>query len=310
MSDAVDDILLGIQARAAGDPARAIKMFTRALQKNPSSPDARALRGIAKLDLGQSTALYDLEAAAHQAPGWWHIQHMLGEGYLRMGSPGFAIVAFEQAAQLPNRPARVLNSLGAAYLQAYRYTDAIRTLQAAIWEVNPEFYPVAECNLGTALTRIGCVEQGLQHIGAALESDLDQKIYVSGYIQTMLYSERTARERYTDAVRYGRVFGLPARHPSAYRHDRLRVGLIGADFRDHPSGTNMRALVEHLDRGRFVLHGYMTAARRDDVTVWYQDHLDDFRVGSEDQLYPLIIEDEIDIPVSYTHLTLPTNREV
>ena len=46
-----------------------------------------------------------------------------------------------------------------------------------------------------------------------------------------------------------------------YRHDRIRVAYVSADFRDHPTAYLIAGLLERHDRARFEVHGYSIGPR-------------------------------------------------
>jgi predicted O-linked N-acetylglucosamine transferase (SPINDLY family) len=47
--------------------------------------------------------------------------------------------------------------------------------------------------------------------------------------------------------------------PGGYRHDRIRLGYLSADFRDHAMSDAIAELFERHDRSRFEIHGFCTS---------------------------------------------------
>lgn len=82
-----------------------------------------------------------------------------------------------------------------------------------------------------------------------------------------------------------------------YHHERLRVGYLSSDFREHPLACFLWALLREHDRAAFCLYCYagnrgdwMTEKMRAEVEVWRE-----ISNNSDEEIAELVRQDEIDI---------------
>jgi predicted O-linked N-acetylglucosamine transferase (SPINDLY family) len=92
-----------------------------------------------------------------------------------------------------------------------------------------------------------------------------------------------------------------------YRHERIRVGYLSADFRTHPVGMLMAGVFEHHDRGRIepiaFSYGLDDASSMRSRLAHSFERFHDVRSMSDASVASLIAENEIDILVDLTGLT-------
>lgn len=132
----------------------------------------------------------------------------------------------------------------------------------------------------------------------------DVRIY-SNYCYFMNYCEGVDQKTiYDETIRNVEIFSkrndqkTPVKTLRCDRKKSLRVGLVSADFRNHPGGVLSRAFVEYADRDAITIYCYSNNPAVDSITEvfihnaykWHQiDMLDD------QQVVDLIRQDEIDI---------------
>ena len=92
-----------------------------------------------------------------------------------------------------------------------------------------------------------------------------------------------------------------------YAHDRIRVGYLSSDFREHPVAYLTAGLFEHHDKSKFELNA-ISWARNDGSEVRRRieasfDRFVDVEAQSDDEVAALIRDLEIDILVDLTGLT-------
>ena len=100
------------------------------------------------------------------------------------------------------------------------------------------------------------------------------------------------------------------KHAGAWKHEnypnperRLRIGYVGADFRDHCQSLFTVPLFEHHDRERFEIVCYANVARPDELTQRIRNSVDHWRdtVGlGDDEVARQVRADRIDILVDLT----------
>lgn len=91
---------------------------------------------------------------------------------------------------------------------------------------------------------------------------------------------------------------LPA--PPHRKPGPLRVGFLSPDLREHSVAYFIRPIIEHLDRGRFVVACYMSCAQQDGVTERIRKASDlwrDVSLGTQAAIANCIRNDDIDVLV-------------
>ena len=86
--------------------------------------------------------------------------------------------------------------------------------------------------------------------------------------------------------------------PVRYRHQRLRVGYISPDFREHPVASLLYPLLKHHDKRKFEIYCYAANAKEDRVTELLRAEVDVWRCiaeASDAEAAERIRQDEIDI---------------
>lgn len=166
---------------------------------------------------------------------------------LAQGQPGRAAAELKHAAMLGARHAGVVANLGRALLATGEVGLAIETVRRAIGMAPniPELYS----NLLYAL-------------------HFDPKF--------------TPAERFAAARDWDKRFGHPPdlTEPSMRklgRGDRLRVGMVSADFRHHSVASCLEPLLQALDHDRIELTLYYVANEEDDVTRRFRGYADLWR---------------------------------
>src|SRR5205807_1060768 len=99
-----------------------------------------------------------------------------------------------------------------------------------------------------------------------------------------------------------------------YDHDRIRVGYLSADFRNHPVAQALPELLERHDRSRFVTVGLSIGHDdRSDVRARLTkafDHFHDVRLSSDIEVARLIRKLEVDILVKVAPYTEGSRLEI
>jgi protein O-GlcNAc transferase len=237
------------------------------------------------------------------------------EAYINLGNALQAQSEFEGAAisyskALALRPNDVdaLNNLGSAQRDLGRVDEAIDSFRRCI-AIRPDFH-VAHCNLGNALRDSGqvaaavasyrraveiCPTDTISHSNLAYAVHFDPDYDGAAILQENLRWNARHAAKLWDRTRSH----LNDRDPER----RLRIGYIGADFRDHCQSLFTIPLLSQHDRGQFEITCYANLPRPDSVTRQLMQYADRWRViaGRSDQAVADEIRvDGIDILVDLT----------
>jgi predicted O-linked N-acetylglucosamine transferase (SPINDLY family) len=261
--------------------------FTAAVGISPALHPAQLNLGIARRRLGRhEESLGPLRAALALAPAdvqaWDHLYNAL----MTLKRPQKAVEAF--LAWEPRAPASAelaLAGLTLSRLAGDREREAKYLDLCVRWPFPPAHSGFARLPLSVA-----------QYFDIATEGLL------------ALY------ERYAGIMASG-VFENYSGQLRRTRGDRVRVGYLSPDFRDHVMGRLMRHVFENHDAARFEVHAFSLAAERfeDAATAWFREHAVRFsNVSSlsDAQAARLIADHDLDILVDLAGHTQGSRPEI
>ena len=288
-------------------------------------------------------ALASYERARALRPDLTEAHNNLGNLLKEMGRLDEAVASFHKALTLAPDDAIIHNNLGAALHAMERSDEAVASYRRAL-AFDPD-YVEALCNLGDVLNAQGKRIEALAYFERAVALKPDDDLALAswfyekqhlcdwdGYREgetrarkggeppfslctgfTLLGISSTAQERLERIRRLAAQFTLPEtdlcpRQPPR-RHERIRLGYLSADFRQHAVAVLCAGLIEQHDRGEFEVIGYSYGPddgrplRRRLVRAF--DRFHDIAGLSHRRAAELIHADEVDILVDLTGYTGP-----
>lgn len=234
---------LGLMLQEAGDAPQAEENLVRALQLNPKMVEAHC---------------------------------NLGRLYLLTGRLAQAESSLRHALAIRPYLVEAHNNLAAVLRRSGRLLAAEASCRRAI-ELRPQFYE-AYTSLGAILNSMGRLSEAEVCLRRALELRPQYLEAHSSLLGNHTYSaHRSPHEDLEEACRYGRLVAARAEvRYTTWRADagaeRLRVGLVSADLREHPVGYFLEGLLAQIDRSRIELFGYPISSHGDALTSRLQPH--------------------------------------
>ena len=268
----------------------AVENYDRAVALRPDYADAHFNRGSALAEIGRfEEALDCFERVISLQPVRAGAHHGRANMLAQLKRYDRALEGYDQAVALdPGNPV-IFNNRGNALASLARRHDAIQSYERAL-ELKPD-YLEALINRGQTLSEIGRHEEALDCYAraAALNSEASQalpympgriacaKLHVcdwSDYEKTVgdvsercLAGDRvivpfgsyqlldSAELQYRSARIFVEDRNPASRHPlwtgGRYAHDRIRLGYVSFNFREHMMAYQIAGIVEHHDRSRF-----------------------------------------------------------
>lgn len=286
-------------------PEEALAAFDRALMLAPDSPEAHNNRGTALRDLKRpAEALQAYERAARLRPEFAEVWCNAANVALDAGHYTEAIGRCDQALRIRPRFLEALNIRGTALRLLKRFAEA-----AAMYEeilARSASYGQAQSFLLTARAHLGdwtewdSLARSIIHRVEAGDSASAPHafLWICDSAPTQLKcAERYSRDQFPAAT--------PLWRGTTYRHDRLRVAYLSADFADHPVAHLVAGVLERHDRGRFETFGISLA--RDPAASAMQtrmrqafEHFHDVSETGDREVAVLLRDLEIDIAVDLT----------
>lgn len=238
--------------------------------------------------------------------------HLLGLMAHQQNDPQAAIDWHLKAVAAKPDFAQAYNSLGAALAACDKLDEAVVAFRRAV-ALQPD-YPRACGNLGILLKDCGRVRESIDAFRSALAARNSWHeargaiLLASHYLSETDPISLLAEHRFWDRVHAGHLAGNIAPHTNGREADRpLRIGLVSADFKEHPVIRFIMPLLEHHNRKEIELFIYENVSLPDQWTELARKHADSWRSLTnmpDDEAAALIRGDEIDILVDLSGHTL------
>lgn len=307
---------LGRSLASASQWGEAISAYERAIVLRPDMPDAHNHLGIAQFSRGQlHEAIASYQQALRLRPEDARANNNLAAALRACGRWPEAIAAYRRALQMEPGDAEVWNNVGSALDACGEHAPAIAAFERAL-AIRPAF-SAAQNNLGNLLKNVGDLDGALAAYQRAIDIEPGNQEAHSNRLYTLYFhsaysAERIGREHQHWNAAYAARLRL-AEPPGDSDHApqrRLRVGYVGAQFRDHCQALFLEPLWSHHDHGQVEVIAYSDVAAEDAVTAHLRGHCDGWRriAGLSDAAVAAQIRhDQIDVLVDLT-LHMAQNR--
>ena len=311
---------LGGLLKELGRYAEAEAAYRCALRLQPGYAEAHYNLGILFKGIrryAEAEAAYRIAIGIN--PGYADARNNLG--ILLTELKRYAEAEAEYRCALRIRPdyAEAHNNLGALLKEQKHYSEAEACYRSAL-AIKPDYAHA----LGQIpfVTRHACSWGKLEHDDQAVKEYLSRD--ESGNLPpfSLLSIPRiTAREQHRAAQSwaenvYGDWLELAPMVPAAadYRHERLRIGYLSADFHEHATVFLLAGVLESHSRERFAIYGYSYGAEQEDpARARVRNACEVFRDLhrlSDLECARRIAADEIDILVDLKGFTLESRIEI
>ena len=296
---------LGVAWLRQGEYQKAAISFERVLRFNPD--DAAALLNLGHIAQAQGQAELALRHYQHAIT----VDPICVEAYNNAGVLQFMVADYaasiellEQALQIAPSYTEALNNLGNTLRAAGRLSEAIAAYRKAS-ETQPEHAGTWN-NLGNALVDRGDFDEGLAALRQAVEIKPDYASAFSNWLMALNYvpqisldALRQAHEQFDQ--RFGGNKNLTrATSKIANSDERIRIGYVSPDFRQHPVAHLIEPILAETDRTTVEVICYSDVAKADSVTERLQSYGHSWRNihgKSDDEVAALVRRDRVNILV-------------
>ena len=273
---------LGLALQHQGQLDAAVTSYRRALTLKPNDADTHNDLGNALQDLGQhAAAVASYRRALAFNPKVAETHNNLGFALQALGQLEAAQTSYRQALAFDPMYAVAHNNLGNVLQEFGQMSAAVASFRRAL-EIKQN-YAEAHYNLGNALQVLGQLDAALVSYNHALEIKSDfaaacgNRLFALNFIAS--HASTTCLE---EARAYGNIVAKQVKTRfSSWQcstvPDRLRVGLVSGDLRNHPVGYALENLLAQLDRTRIELIAYPTSAKVDSLTARIQPYFADWK---------------------------------
>ena len=285
--------------------AEALAAFDRALELAPASPEYHNNRGTALRDLKRhSEALQAYETAVRLRPQFAEVWCNVANLSLDAGKYEEAIGRCDEALRIQPGFLEALNIRGTALRVLKRYGEAAATYEK-ILAVEPLYGQTQSHLLAVRASLCDWTGYGeltsriVDRVNAGVNASAPHAfLWVCGSAASQLRcARRFSADEFPEATPHWRG--------EQYRHERLRIAYVSADFTDHPVAHLIAGVLEHHDRERFETFGvslYREAAAGPMRARMQRafDHFEDFSEATDVHVARWLREREIDIAVDLT----------
>ena len=245
-----------------GDPQAAIRALDAALEIDPDYAQAYDMLSVAHRRLRQFDVAAQYASHALQLqPGHAAAHNNRGLALQAMGQDADALACFDAALQVDAGLTDALFNRGQSLARLHRQSEAVDTFAALLEKSST--YPYA---LGY-LVHARLHRCQWDHHGSDVLR-LQQSVR-EGVLTDTPFSFLSASATQADELLCAKRFAqdrFPAQAPlwtgDSYRHSRIRVAYVSADFHDHATAFLMAELFELHDRDAFEIHAFSYGGQR------------------------------------------------
>lgn len=298
----------GIISKYLNKPRQALDKFNKALALNPKAATTWNSRGATYNDLGEhGHVIADFNKAISLNPAYADAYANLGNALLMLKRYPDAIAAYDKALSLKPHLAGAHFGRGNALYDLNRYDDAFGAYDKA-FSLNPHLGDVEGARLHTKMKLCNWKEL------AAEAAHLTESIR-SGSASCGPFALLSLTDSSDDHLTCAQAW-TTKRHPAASTlvsssvrvpHERIRLGYVSTDFRQHATAHLIAELFEVHDKTRFEIFAYSLAA--DDKSNMRArlagsfDHFLSCETRADVEIARMIADAEIDVLVDLNGFT-------
>jgi len=289
--------------------SEALVCFDSALALKPGFVEAQSNRGMALMALNRDEqALESIEVALALDPSNESAWNNRGCIFEKLGRHEDALLCFGKAIASQPSSVEALINCGSALASLKRYEEAAASFAKAL-AINPD-HPYARGNL--VLFRMHACDwrnfaQDKTEIAAALQAG---KRAIYPFVNLALSDSMAEQLQCARilAANDAPASSSPLWRGETYRHDRIRVAYVSADFHAHATAALMAGVWENHDRSRFetvaISFGKDDGSEMRERVRRSFDRFIDVRERSDAEIASLMRQMEIDIAIDLKGYTL------
>ena len=286
----------------------AVAHFERALSFDRGNIEIWCNLGAALLELKcnqQALAIY--QQAAALAPGFAEADLGRGNALSKLDRFEEAVAAFERALEKEPDLAEAWLGLGHVRSALKQYDKAVTAYDKALQQK-----PQLDFVLGYRLHAMmhNCDWSGFEVNRAQLIDGInnDRRVTIPflilGVSSSPAIAQKCAQIYVENKCRQSEV---PLWNGQRYSHERIRIGYLSADFRNHAIAQLVAGVFEHHDKSRFEIIGLSSgrndeSAMRERIKRAFDDFID-VSTNTDFEIAKRVFETEIDILVDLTGFT-------
>jgi len=241
------------------------------LQKYPESSIVISMLGTALGEQGNlKESIQTFDKAIQLKPDYAEAYSNRGAILKRLGRGAAAIKNYDKAIQLKPDYAKAYYNRGNALKDLRQLVEALKDFDKAL-QLKPDFAEVYN-NRGVALKDLGRLDEAMAGFNKAIQLEPDYAEAYSNLLLTLNYlPDLNLSDHIATARKFGELVTAKAgpRFPDYHCQptpEKLRVGLVSGDLRNHPIGYFLESVLSSIDPSTVELIAYPTAPTVDDLS--------------------------------------------
>jgi protein O-GlcNAc transferase len=287
---------------------QAVTSYEAALRVAPDNAEALYDRGLALQRLRRfEAALASYDGALVIRPNWPEVLSNRGNVLQELERQDAALASYDRALALRPDFAEALNNRGMMFLNLDRYEMAIRDFEQAL-RIDPQFKYLKGLLIHSKMQC--CDWRSFAQQWRQLADDVQSGTLASGPF-ALLDLTAAARDQLLCSRTWVRDKCPGSPNPlfrgERYTHEKIRIGYLSADFREHPMAYLMAGVFERHDRARFQTLAFSfgpdgRSPMRDRLKEAFSRFVD-VRQASDRQIAQQLRDQEVDIAVDLMGFT-------
>ena len=314
-SDMLSLYSLMVMASQAGKPWDALQLIERGLAAMPDYPPAHFARGTILQSLGLfDEALQALDQAILLQPDYLEALNNRASLLQALNKIPEAFLSLQQALRYKPDDEKLLMNTGVILTTLKRNADAVRVFDQ-LMAINPEydyaqgyrlFAKLHSCDWSHYEAERDRIVEGLK-AGKRLVNPLALFAMSDDPIANLRCAQMFTEHRFAPSK-------SPLWRGERYKHNKIRVGYLSPDLREHPVGHLMSGVIEHHDKTRFETYAFSLGI--DDGSSLRRrfklgfDHFIDCKEKTATEIASLIRAAEIDVLVDLAGYTAGSKSEI
>ena len=194
----------------------------------------------------------------------------LGLAYQDLGNSKEALENFYKAIKIKPDFVEAYNSIGLVFNTLANFDEATKNYNKAI-EINPN-YEKPYNNLGSLLSNLGNYDEATITYKKAIKIKSDYAMAYSNLLFNLNYKQNLDLNLYLSVAKDFRLNckTIKKKLNFKYQYDKnpkkLRIGLVSADFGNHPGGFFSLSTLRELQKKNFDFIAYATTNRKDELS--------------------------------------------
>ena len=231
---------IGCAKRLLNKSNEAIEFFKKVIKLKPNHAEAYNFLGVAYYDIGnKEESLENLKKAIKIKPDYAEAYNHLGVVLRRLTRFDESLASYNKSIELNPNKEEVYNNLGGLYNNLGKFNEATQTYKKAI-EIKPD-YALVHSNL---LFNINC------------KQDFDPQEYL--------------KEAKNFRINCKPKKNISLNYNFEKNPTKLKLGLVSADFGNHPGGFFTLSTLRELVKKNFELVAYCTQERTDEFSSHFK----------------------------------------